>query len=59
MLPAVGLTNGDVHVEDEFFQRSSPLHLADPLTGEFHKRYEVARACKLEKWAGGQPVFAR
>ena len=31
-----GLTDGTVTIKDEFFQRSSPMHLVDPLTEEIH-----------------------
>ena len=42
LLPAVGLADRAVHVEDQFFERLRRMDLVDPLAGELHQRREVA-----------------
>ena len=42
LLSPVGLTDGTVQIQDEFFERSSPVDVVDPAAGEIHQRREIA-----------------
>jgi len=42
LLLPVGFTDGSVQIQNEFFQRSSPVDVVDPADGEIHQRRKIA-----------------
>ncbi|MDE0863018.1 MAG: hypothetical protein OSA98_04470, partial [Rubripirellula sp.] len=46
LLSSAGLTDGTVQIQNEFFERSSPVDVVDPAAGEIHQRREIASAAE-------------